>query len=133
MLMADTDVVVVDATALAAVTFGEARGDEAAALLQGKRLVAPGLFWYEMSEVARVKCVTRPLEAEAILEQLAAAHSLPIITLSPDWVSVPNLALDAKLTAYDAACLSLALDLEAPLVTFDRRLAESAERLGGTA
>lgn len=37
-------------------------------------LAAPGLLWYEMSEVARVKCRSHPVDAEAILEQLAEAR-----------------------------------------------------------
>jgi predicted nucleic acid-binding protein len=82
--MTDADILVVDASVLAAVAFGEAKADEGAALLRGRRLVAPGLLWYEMSEVARVKCVTRPGEVRAILEQLKTAHGLPIVLQSPD-------------------------------------------------
>jgi predicted nucleic acid-binding protein len=116
--MADADVLVV--------AFGEARADEGAALLRGRRLVAPGLLWYEMSEVARVKCAARPAEAQAILEQFEAARSLPVVLHAPDWAALPGLALDTGLTAYDAAYLSLAQALGAPLATFDRRL----ERIG---
>jgi predicted nucleic acid-binding protein len=126
--MADPDVLVVDASVLAAVAFGETRADEGAALLRGSRLVAPGLLWYEMSEVARVKCVARPGEAQAILEQLRIAQSLSIILQSPDWATLPQLALDSGLTAYDAAYLSLAQSLRAPLATFDRRLGDAARR-----
>ncbi len=127
--MADPDVLVVDASVLAAVAFGEARADEGTALLRGSRLVAPGLLWYEMSEVARIKCLTRPGEAQAILEQLETARRLPIILQSPDWTALPQLALDSGLTAYDAAYLSLAQALRAPLATFDRRLGDVAGRV----
>lgn len=131
--MADPDVLVVDASVLAAVAFGEARADEGAALLRGSRLVAPGLLWYEMSEVARVKCMARPGEAQAILEQLETTRRLSIILQSPDWATLPQLALDSGLTAYDAAYLSLARSLRAPLATFDRRLGDVARRATGRA
>ncbi len=129
--MADADVLVVDASVLAAVAFGEARADEGAVLLRGSRLVAPGLLWYEMSEVARAKCVARPGEAQAILEQLDMARRLPIILQSPIWPTLPQIALDTGLTAYDAAYLSLAQSLRAPLATFDRRLGEVARQATG--
>lgn len=127
--MADPDVLVVDASVLAAVAFGEVRADEGAALLRSSRLVAPGLLWYEMSEVARVKCVARPGEARAILEQLETARRLSIVLRSPDWATLAQLALDTELTAYDAAYLSLAQSLRAPLATFDRRLGDVARRV----
>lgn len=129
--MTDANVLVVDASVLAAVAFGEARADEGTALLRGSRLVAPGLLWYEMSEVARVKCVARPGEAQAILEQLEIARRLSIILQSPDWATLPQFALDTGLTAYDAAYLSLARSLRAPLATFDRRLGEAAGQAAG--
>ena len=126
--MTESPALVVDASVLAAVAFGEARGDEAAALLRGRRLVAPGLLWYEMSEVARVKARARPEEAPGIISQLESARRLPITLRSPEWPNLSRLALDTGLTAYDAAYLSLARSLRAPLATFDRRLAAVAER-----
>ena len=121
-----TDIVVVDASVLAAVAFVEARADEAAALLVGRHLAASGLLWYEMSEVARVKCRSRPGDTKAILEQLAEARRLPIVLHSPDWDYLPQVGLDTGLTAYDAAYLLVARDLGAPLATFDRRLGKAA-------
>jgi len=99
-----TDIIVVDASVLA----------------------APGLLWYEMSEVARVKCRSHPVDAEAILEQLAEARRLPIVLHSPDWDYLPQIGLDTGLTAYDAAYLLVARDLGVPLATFDRRLGKAA-------
>jgi predicted nucleic acid-binding protein len=126
----DAEVVVVDASVLAAVAFGEARAEEGAAILRGKRLVAPTLLWYEMSEVARVKCAARPEETPAIEEQFSMACRLPILLQTPDWAVLPRLALDWGLTAYDAAYLLLARSHGAPLATFDRRLHVAATRAG---
>lgn len=79
-----------------------------------------------MSEVARVKSAGRPEEAAGIVDQFEMARRLPIVLRGPDWVTLPQLALDTGLTAYDAAYLSLAMALQAPLATFDRRLREAA-------
>lgn len=51
--------------------------------------------------------VARPGEARAILEQLETARRLSIVPRSRDWATLPQLALDTGLTAYDAAYLSL--------------------------
>ena len=120
---------VVDASVLAALAFVEARAAEAADVLRGRRLFAPGLLWYEMSEVARAKSASRPEESAAILEQLSMARRLPIVLRSPDWAHLTQLALDASLTAYDAAYLSLAISLKAPLATFDHQLKQAASVL----
>ena len=126
--MADAGLMVVDASVLAALVFVEDRAAEAADLLRDQRLFAPGLLWYEMSEVARVKSATRPVESTAIAEQLDMARRLPIVLRSPEWANLVQLALSTGLTAYDASYLSLAMALEAPLATFDRRLQEAAAR-----
>ena len=65
--MAAPELAVVDASVLAAAVFGETRADDAASLLRDRSLAAPGLLWYEMSEVARVKCRLRSPETEIIL------------------------------------------------------------------
>jgi predicted nucleic acid-binding protein len=125
--MADRDVVVIDASVLAAAVFAESRAAEAADLLRDRRLFAPSLLWYEMSEVARTKCAGRPEESAAVMVQLEMARRLPIALGSPDWPTLPQLALDTGLTAYDAAYLSLSTALRAPLATFDRRLKKAAD------
>lgn len=120
----------VDASVLAAAVFGESRADQAASLLRDRSLIAPGLLWYEMSEVARVKCRLRPSESEMILEQLREARRFPIVLHVPDWDSMAQLAFESGLTAYDASYLQLAKSLGAVLVTFDGLLHETARRSG---
>ncbi len=65
---------------------------------------------------------------QAILEQLESARRLLIVLQSPDWATLPQLALDSGLTVHDAAYLSLAQSLRVPLATFDRRLGDVASR-----
>jgi predicted nucleic acid-binding protein len=125
----DSSVVVVDASVLAAIVFAEARAEEGADLLRGKDLAAPGLLWYEMTDVARAKCTARPREVTTILRLLREARTLPVVLYQPDWGVLPQLALDSGLTAYDASYLALARALDVPLVTFDRQLQRAAAKV----
>jgi predicted nucleic acid-binding protein len=127
----EPEAVVVDASVLAAIVFGEDRADEGILLLGGKRLVAPALPWYEMSEVTRVKCRNSPGETGATIEQFRSARGLPIFLHQPEWSDLPVIALEHGLTAYDAAYLSLCLSFGIPLATFDRRLETAARKIAG--
>lgn len=119
--------VVADCSALAALIFEESAADEAAALLIGRALHAPTLLPYELASVASKKqragasqdWVDAALQAYA--EQRIDLHPVP-----PD--AAARLAARYALSAYDAAYLWLAAELKAPLATFDRKLAEAAQR-----
>ena len=117
--------VVVDASALAAVVFGEPGADEVARRLDSAAVFAPDLLAFELASVARKKLRQHPARAEEILRALWAA-------LDPrrgiEWRAVDHgdvvlLALRTGLTPYDASYLWLAGYLEADLVTLDQRLA----------
>jgi len=117
--------IVVDASALAAVVFGEPGADEVARRLDGAAVFAPDLLAFELASVARKKLRRHPERAEEILRALWAA-------LDPrrgiEWRAVDHgdvvlLALRTGLTPYDASYLWLAGYLGADLVTLDERLA----------
>lgn len=122
--------VVVDCSALAGILFQEPWADVAAQQLVGKRLHAPHLLAVELASVALKKHKQGFGDVAADgLAQLAeldlALHPLP-----PE--AVWSLAVQYKLTAYDAAYLWLAAELTCPLVTFDEQLAQAAHtHLGG--
>lgn len=120
--------VVVDASVLAAVAFGEPRREEAAALLRGRRLVAPDLLPYELASVARKKVAVDPSALDAVRVALAGTLKLPVTLVSPDQTAVLELALRLGLSTYDAAYVWLARSLGAPLMTLDRTLREAADR-----
>lgn len=116
--------VVADASALAAVLFGEPEADEVARRLDGAAVFAPDLLAFELASVARKKLRRHPDRAEPILRALWTA-------LDPRWGiewravdhgDVVMLALRTGLTPYDASYLWLAGYLGADLVTLDRRL-----------
>ncbi len=114
---------VVDASVLAALAFGEPRADRAADLLSGSKLYAPDLLPYELASVALKKSMNYPAKTREIAIALEAVLSLDISLVSVTPVDILSLALETKLTVYDAAYLHLARSLKCPLVTFDQRLA----------
>ena len=123
--------VVVDCSVLAALLWAEPAASDAAALLTGRALHAPMLLLYELANVARSKCRSGvPHEvARAGLEALAEQR---VVLHDGELLYSFDVAQRFQLSAYDAAYLHLAAALKAPLVTFDQRLAEAAQRhLGG--
>lgn len=118
---------VVDCSVLAAVLFDEPRRDEAALVMTGRALFAPDLINHEMLSVALKKLGTR--NELSVFRSLADLAELDLKRYQVDSLSQFKLARHTGLTAYDAAYLQLALDLEAPLATFDKALGEAAEAL----
>ena len=116
--------VVVDASVLAAVTFGEPDAAEWSARLDGATVFAPKLLQYELLSVARKKCRQLPRRVPEILTALAAAldPAQGIAWLDPDPADVLLVANATGLTTYDASYLCLAGMLSADLVTADRTL-----------
>jgi predicted nucleic acid-binding protein len=119
--------IVADATVLAAALFGEAEQDEAVALLQGRTLAAPHLVDCEITNVALMKMRRGRLAQAAVAASLEAYAGLAIERHAIHPVAVLALASRYGLTAYDAAYLWLAEQLEAPLATFDAALARAAQ------
>jgi predicted nucleic acid-binding protein len=118
---------VVDCSVLASQLFEEADADIASDALRAHALHAPALLSFEFANVARSKSRAgappeRTLQALTHFEGLRIElHPVPVLALHA-------LALRTGLSAYDAAYLWLAADLEAPLATFDQRLGEAAAR-----
>lgn len=120
-------VIVVDASAVAAVLFDE---PEAEALLAsvGDSLVAPTLLIYELASVCTTKLARRQAEASTLLTRYRLFSDLDIDLVETDWQALPQLAVEWALSAYDAAYLQLALARGARLVTLDARLAKAYDK-----
>jgi len=118
--------VVVDASAVGAIAFGEPEGHTLAAHLNGETLLAPTLIDYELASIAWKKARAHPASAAQIQAALDAACRLRIQRLPVPAVDLLRLARETKLTMYDAAYLWLARTRDAELVTLDRRLADAA-------
>lgn len=117
---------VVDASALAALLFGEPEAEAIAGRLDGGRLVAPNLLAFELANVCLVKCRRHSGQREALLAGLKMRGQLSVEEVTVDHGAVVELALERGLTAYDASYLWLARQLEAELVTLDKALDKAA-------
>ena len=118
-------VTVVDASALAAVTFTEPEGPAIEARLANASLVAPGLIWFEMANVCLTKIRRQPDEEGRLLERFEDALQLAIDIRPVDYLAVVALAKQTGLSIYDASYLWLSRELGAELVTLDTQLIEA--------
>lgn len=92
-----------DASVLAAMTFGEPDSGVAYSLTRSRRLLAPALLRYEMSQTAVRKCALNQAYAPRIVEALLDSLRLPIRILEPSWPDVVQLARANSLSAYDSS------------------------------
>ena len=120
-------VTVVDASAIAAVVFDEPEGAPVIASI-GDTLIAPALLRYELASVCATKLQREPRSAQIILSRYRLLAKLDIEYAEPDWDTLPLLARQWAISAYDAAYLQLALAYKAPLVTLDARLARAYDQ-----
>ena len=118
--------VVVDASAIGAIMFGEPEGPALAAHLEGETLLAPGLIDFELTNLAWKKARRRPDTLPQIAISLRAALALPLSRIPVPGVDVFVLALSTGLTACDASYLWLARAHDVDLVTLDVTLGRLA-------
>ena len=118
--------VVVDASAVGAIAFGEPVGPTLVAHLQDETLLAPTLLDYEIASIAWKKARAHPESAAQIQAALDAASRLRIERVRVPAVDLLRVARETRLTVYDAAYLWLARTRDAELVTLDRKLADAA-------
>ena len=120
--------IVIDASAVAALAFGEAEGPAVERRLAGQALRAPSLLWYEMANVCVSKTRRQPQDADRLRDRLRRARDLPIQIHQVGPLDAVAVAEETGLSAYDAAYLWLARHLDADLVTLDDRLSAAARR-----
>lgn len=117
---------VVDASAVAALLFVEPEADEIAERLRDADLAAPQLLAYEVANVAAVKLRRRLVSREAASTALELFRRLDLRLHPVDAEAAFETATRTGLTAYDGAYLWLARALRAELVTLDRWVAQAA-------
>ncbi len=119
---------VVDASALAAVLFGEPAGSQVTEALREGPLLVPTLLRYEVGSVCLKKIRRHPEQKTALVQALALLPKLDLQEVDIPTIESMELAERAGLTVYDAAYLWLALSIGAELVTLDGRLEAAARR-----
>lgn len=119
---------IADASAIAALVFKEPDFERVAARLAGAELAAPTLLRYEIANVCVKKLKASPHLREGLLAGMASFASLVVDEVDVPVDAVVGLAERHRLSAYDAAYLWLARELDAELVTLDDKLAKAARR-----
>jgi predicted nucleic acid-binding protein len=120
------DVKVVDASAIAALLFGEPGAEKVAEQLGEARLVGPSLLNFELANVCLIKGRRHPEEQQTLKAAFSLRHRLGVEEVTVDHDAVLDLAAKTGLTAYDASYLWVARQFQAELVTLDRQLAAAA-------
>jgi predicted nucleic acid-binding protein len=116
---------VVDASAIAALLFGEPEADAIARRLGNARLVAPALLGFELANVCLIKVRRYPEQRVALTTAFRLRDRLAVDEVAVDHDGTLELAAATGLTAYDAGYLWLARQLGAELVTLDKQLAKA--------
>jgi predicted nucleic acid-binding protein len=116
---------VVDASAVLAVLLDEPEANKVTPLMDSHELAAPLLIVFEVLSTCSVKALSFPEKRAIFAEALHKFVRLEIGLHEIDPKEVFDLALDHKLTGYDASYLWLAKKMSAELVTLDRQLARA--------
>ncbi len=116
---------VVDASAVAALLFGEPDDVEVATRLNGATLVAPALLPFEIASVCLKKLRRHPEQRESLLAAHLLFGQMGISQTEVNLAEVLILAEQTGLTSYDASYLWLARRLNAELVTLHKQLAKA--------
>ena len=121
---------VADCSVIAAVLWAEPAAEHARQQMAQRSLHATMLLIYELANVARSKCRSGVPEAvaRAGLDMFDAQR---VLLHEVELAALYDTASRHGLSAYDAAYLALAALLQAPLLTFDHKLAEAARGLLG--
>ena len=117
---------VVDASAVAAVLFGEPQAETVVAGLQGYTLTAPVLLPFEVASVCLKKLQRHPAKRALVLNAFRALGQMGIEQVDVNPFEVLLLAEVKHVTVYDAAYLWLVHRLGVELVTLDKKMANAA-------
>jgi predicted nucleic acid-binding protein len=113
---------VVDASALAALLFGEPDGAAVADRLGGAHLLAPALLPFEVANTCIKKMRRHPDQRDALIAAFRKLDRMEIGMVEIDQEEAIVLAERSGLTAYDASYLWLARETRSELVTLDGSL-----------
>lgn len=116
---------IVDASAVAALLFGEPEAEVVAERLGEARLVAPALLGYELANICLIKSRRHPEQQPALTAAFRLRELLAVEEVAVDHDGALHLAATTGLTAYDASYLWLTRPLGADLVTLDQQLARA--------
>ena len=122
---------VIDASIVASCLLPDEFQSTSLADLGSSELHAPMLFWAETRNILVVSERRRRLTVDTLSEALSILDAIAVrLDEAPDGSRVVQLARSHQLTVYDALYVELALRLQTPFWTLDRKLAAAAQREG---
>lgn len=121
--MASKAAAVIDASALAAVVFGEPEADSLTLDFSVDQLIASPMLPYEFANICVKKHQRAGLSVHDVLLALRDFESLGIATEPVSSSETVAAAIRFGLSSYDAGYLWLALIKDLPLLTLDKKLA----------
>jgi len=122
--------IVIDTSALIAVIVGEPERDAIVSATSGHTLIGPGSIPWELGNAFTAMMKQRRIGVGDAQRGLEIFDSIPVRYMSIDMANVMSIAAEADTYAYDAYFLDCAVRCRAPLLTLDRSLRRTAERLG---
>jgi len=120
--IAINNIIVIDASALGAILFGEPDAEIVEQHISDSLLIAPDILDYEITNIAFKKWRKQEMPEPLLRAALAGRDAIIVKLLSVDFEAVFNLTIQTRLTAYDASYLWVARQYDAELVTLDKRL-----------
>lgn len=122
---------VLDASILVQTLVREKYTDTAIKLVGAlKTIYAPSLIPYEIGNALVVLASRNFITKEDATRKLESFNSIPTINIKDIKLSTAiEIAIELKITLYDATYLALALETHAPLITADRELSEKGKTI----
>lgn len=121
-------VLIVDASALGALIFGEPQANKIAERLSEGPMAAPSLIWFELASICLKKIKAHPHLEGKLIQAFRLAGNLEIKIVEVDHAEVVQLAREKGLTTYDANYTWLAQTLNGTLVTLDELLLKKLKK-----
>lgn len=113
---------VIDASAVAALVFGEPEAETVAGIIGDLNLIAPILLAFEVASVCLKKLSRYPDQRDALLSCHQLFIDMEISYVTVDTHEMVLIAENNDLTVYDASYLYLARELGVELITLDKKL-----------
>jgi len=113
----------------------EEHTDSVFGALQENKVLVPPLWFYEVANVVMMNKRRGRLSQKELIRVIRLLQSIPVV-VDPDGahraLETLDLAASHTLTVYDAIYLDLAMRMDLPLATLDKKLIEAAQTLGVT-
>ena len=119
--------IVIDTSALIAVITNEPKKEKIIEATLGAELLAPSSVHWEIANAFSAMFKQKRLGLENSIKCIGEYNKIPLRFLDVDLNSAIKLSFDFNIYAYDALLISCSLTSNAPLLTLDKSLFETAE------